>query len=108
MQKVTVTLAPSWLDCPELEAWMKKKTNKYPSHNIQDEHLQIMALQTLWEMRQSVLDSGCYSIMANECTDIINKEQLTIVIRRMGEDLQDHKDFTGLYEVGSTVPLFTA
>ena len=38
--------------------------------------------------------------MADECTDIANKEQFTIIIRWVGEDLQDHEDFIGLYEVG--------
>ena len=89
------------IDCPEIEAWMKKKTNKYTSHDIQNECLQIMALQILREVSQSVRDSGCYSIMADECTDIANKEQFTIIIRWVGEDLQDHEDFIGLYEVGS-------
>ena len=37
--------------------------------------------------------------MADECTDIANKEQFTICIRWVGEDLQDHEDFIGLYEV---------
>ncbi len=61
------------IDCPEVEAWMKKKTNKYTSHDIQNECLQIMALQILREVRLSVRDSSCYSIMADECTDIANR-----------------------------------
>ena len=88
-------------DCPEVEAWMKKKTNKYTSHDIQNECLQIMALQILREVSQSVRDSGCYSIMADECTDIESKEQFIIVISWVSEDLQDHEGFTGLYEVGN-------
>ena len=89
------------LDCPEIEPWMKKKTNKYTSHDIQNECLQIMALQILREVSQRIRDSACYSILADECTDIANKEQFTIVIRWVGKDLQDHEDFIGLYEVGS-------
>ena len=61
------------IDCPEVEAWMKEKTNKYTSHDIQNECLQIMALQILREVRLSVRDSSCYSIMADECTDIANR-----------------------------------
>ena len=37
--------------------------------------------------------------MADECTDIVNKEQFTIVTRWVDKDLQVHEDFTGLYEV---------
>ena len=34
-------------DCPLIESWLSKKTNKYLSHQIQNECLQIMALQIL-------------------------------------------------------------
>ena len=80
---------------------MKKKTNKYTSHNIQNECLQIMALQILREVNQSIRHSLCFSIMADECTDVANKEQFTIYIRWVSDNLQDHEDFIGLYEVGS-------
>ena len=39
--------------------------------------------------------------MTDECTNIANKEQFTICIRWVGQDLQDHEDFIGLNEVGS-------
>ena len=39
--------------------------------------------------------------MADECTDIANKEQFTICIRWVDSDLQDHADFIGLYKVDS-------
>ena len=81
------------LDCSEIEVWMKKKTNKYTSHDIQNECLQIMALQILREVSLSVRDSRCYSIMADVCTDTANKEQFTIVVRWVSEDLQDHEDY---------------
>ena len=37
--------------------------------------------------------------MADECTDVANKEQFTICIRWVGEYMQDHEDFVGLYEM---------
>ena len=37
--------------------------------------------------------------MADECTDIANKEQFTINIRWVGEDLQEYEDFIALYQV---------
>ena len=39
--------------------------------------------------------------MADECTDISNKEQFIITIRWVEEDLQEHENFIGLYEVES-------
>ena len=35
------------IECPELGVWMTKKTDKYTSHDIQNECLKIMALQIL-------------------------------------------------------------
>ena len=84
---------------PEIEAWMNKKTNKYTSPSIQNECLEIMALQIVRQKAQSIGRSSCYSIMADECTDVANKEQFTICIRWVDDDLQDHEDFIGLYEV---------
>ena len=89
------------VDCPEVEMWMKKKTNKYTSHDIQNECVQVMALQILREVSKNIRDSAVFSIMADECTDIANKEQFTINIRWVGEDLEDHEDFIGLYQVAS-------
>ena len=37
--------------------------------------------------------------MADECTDVANEEQFTICIRWVGEDMQNHEDFVGLYEM---------
>ena len=89
------------MDCPELIGWMKKKTNKYTSHDIQNKCLQIMALQILREVNQSICHSLCFSIMADECTDVANKEQFTICIRLVSDNLQDNEDFIVLYEVRS-------
>jgi hypothetical protein len=89
------------IDCPELKTWMNKKTNKYTSHSIQNECLQIMALQILRQVSHNIQNSMCFSIMADECTDVANKEQFTLVMRWVGEDLQDHESFIGLYEVDS-------
>ena len=39
--------------------------------------------------------------MADECTDIANKEQFTICLRWIDDNLDDHEDFIGLYQVDS-------
>ena len=41
-------------------------------------------------------------IMADECTDISNKEQFTICLRWVDEELVDHEDVLGLYKVDAT------
>ena len=87
------------IECPELRVWMSKKMDRYMFHDIQNECLKTMALQILRKVCQNIQASGCYSIMADECMYITNKEQFTICIRWVGKDLQDHEDFIGLYEV---------
>ena len=86
-------------DCPEIEHWLKKKTNKYTSHDIQNECLQIMALSVVRKISENICASECYSILADECTDIANHEQFTICIRWVDDNLIDHQDFIGLYQV---------
>ena len=61
-------------DSPEITKWMNKKTNKYLSPCIQNECLQIMALQIIRKVSQNIRDSACFTIMADECTDTSNKE----------------------------------
>ena len=89
------------LDRPEILAWMNKKTNKYTSHNIQNEHLQIIENKIIREVSRNIRESNCFTIMADECSDIANKEQFTICIRWVDDDLQDNEDFVGLYEINS-------
>ena len=43
--------------------------------------------------------NGFYMIMADECTDVSNKEQFTICLRWVDEELVDHEDVLGLYKV---------
>ena len=43
----------------------------------------------------SIRESGCFTIMAVECTDSYCQQ------RWVGNDLKDHEDFIGAYEVGS-------
>ena len=60
-----------------------------------------MALHIIRELSSNIRKAGCYVIMADECTDISNKEQFTLCIRWVDDDLEDHENFSGLYEVQS-------
>ena len=90
-------------DCPAVTGWMDKKTNKYTSGDIQNELLQIMALSLLRDVTASIKNSHCgwYTVMADECTDVSNKEQFVICIRWVDADLCSHEDAIGLYHVDS-------
>ena len=45
------------------------------------------------------ISGGFFSIICDEYTDIINKEQLTICIRWVDKELEAHEDFLGFYNV---------
>ena len=84
---------------PSCCEWMDKKTNKYTSGDIQNKLLQVMALCILCDVGASIKDSSWYTVMADECTDVSNKEQFIICIRWVDADLLDHEDIIGLYAV---------
>ena len=91
------------IDTPGLGDWMKKKTNKYTSHDIQNEVLHIMALNWYFMRchQKHLLQWFFFSILADECTDASNKEQLVVCIRWVDELLQDHENVIGVYNVGT-------
>ena len=80
---------------------MAKKTNKYTSAAIQNECLEVMALHIVRQICKDVAINGFYTIMADECTDVSNKEQFTICLRWVDGNLADHEDVLGLYTVGT-------
>lgn len=89
-------------DChDDVAEWMKRKTNKYTSPDIQNECLQIMALNILRDISKEIATNRMFTIMADECTDSSNKEQFTICIRWVDDNMLDHEDFIGLYNVGT-------
>ena len=74
---------------------MEKKTVKYVSHDIQNEVLKVMAQSVLRENFRL----ASFSVMADECTDQSNREQLAICIRWIGEELEPQEDVIGLYKI---------
>ena len=57
-------------DDDNLKEWLLRKSKKYTSPIIQNEILKDMALTILRDIVNSVKDSGYYSIMVNESSDI--------------------------------------
>ena len=56
---------------------MDKKMNKYTSGDIQNELFQVMALSIVRDVGPSIKSSRWYTIMADRCTDVSNKEQFS-------------------------------
>ena len=42
-----------------------------------------------------------FTVMADECTDVANKEQFVVCIHWVDETLTDHEDVIGVYNVGT-------
>ena len=86
-------------DDPNLKNWLKRKENVYTSPDIQNEIVKVMALQVLREITVDLQTSPFLTIMADETTDATNKEQVTLVLRWVTEELEVHEEFLGLYQV---------
>ena len=88
-------------DNPVMLNWITKKTDKYVSGDIQNEMLQVMALNILRKVASEIRSAEFFSIMIDETTDISNKEQVVLCIRWLDTKLESHEDFIGLYCVES-------
>ena len=82
------------IDFPKLKEWLKKKTEKYTSHDIQNELLMLMAHNIFRDLTDEMRDSF-YATICDEYTDISNKEQLTLCLRWVYEIFNIHEDFLG-------------
>ena len=89
-------------DDPKLVDWLKKKSDKYTSPDIQNEILQIMALEILRDIATNLQNAPFFTIMADEATDSANKEELVLCFRWVDNILEVHEEFIGLYQISDT------
>ena len=89
-------------DDPTIVKWLKRRQSKYTSLTIQNEMLEIMALQVLREIAQNVKSAVTYSILADETSDVSNKEQLVFCVRWIDDSFNENEDSIGMH------PLLTA
>ena len=68
-------------------------------HNdIQNELIELMAKQVLTKKLESTRSSKFFGIIADEYTDISNKELLSMCFRWI-KDIRGHENFVGYYEL---------
>ena len=79
----------------KLKEWLEKKTEKYTSHDIQNE---LLAHQILRDLTDEMRDSF-YTTICDEYTDISDKEQLTLCLSWVAELFNIHEDFLGFYQL---------
>ena len=82
---------------PNLALWLHRKENVYTSPDIQNEILKVMGLQILREVSADLHASPFLTIMADETTNSSNKEQVTLILRSVNNELEVHEEFLGLY-----------
>ena len=87
-------------DDPLMSEWLKRKMNKYTTHEIQDSISKVIATHILKDISESIRLSPFIAVMMDEATDISNKEQATIVIRSLN-NVEVNEEFIGLFEVPS-------
>ena len=74
-----------------------EKNDKYTSHDIQNELVSVMADIVSRQVVTS-LDNSFFSILCDECTDVGNKEQLTLCVGWI-DKLEAHEDFLGFVNI---------
>jgi len=81
--------------------WIKKKSDKYTSPDVQNEMLEVMSRSILHKIISDIQNALFYAIMVDETTDRSNQEQVVLVLRWVDDALEAHEDFIGLYSVSS-------
>ena len=84
-------------DQPEIADWLTKKADKYTSPEIQNEILALMATTILRVVAGRLQHADFFTIMADECVDCSNNEQLVVCFRYVDDDFAVHVEFLGLY-----------
>ena len=85
-------------DNPQIHEWLSRKADKYTSPEIQNEILMLMSHMVLRNIATHIHQAKYFTIMADECVDVSNNEQLVICFRYIDETLAVHEEFMGLYK----------
>ncbi|XP_060854889.1 52 kDa repressor of the inhibitor of the protein kinase-like [Metopolophium dirhodum] len=79
------------------------KRNKYTSPIIQNQIIEACNKIILKQIVDKVNSSKCFSILADETTDVATKEQLSISVRYVDNDDILHEDFLQFFEINSLI-----
>ena len=89
------------LDDSNLLHHLERRSDKYTSPQIQNELIKVMALNVLRGIAKFIQDHKFFSLMADEVTDISNKEQVIVCFRSVDDDFNPHENFVGIHSVDS-------
>ena len=82
--------------------WVKQKTDKYTSPEMQNEMVKVMALRVLRKVSANLQSASFYTVMLDKTTDVANVEQVVVCLRWVSERFEVYEDFVALYQVEST------
>ena len=85
----------------KLVEWLKKKTDKYTGHDMQNEIIQVMGHQILRQIASNIKAAGRFSIMVDETPDVSTKEQVVFALRWIDDNWSVHEDLIGLSQTDS-------
>lgn len=89
-------------DCPDLAAFLKKRRHKFTSHGIQNEMINLQAVDIVHTLVQQVKCNKLFSVMLDGTQDIAGNEQESFCIRHVDDDLNVMETFLGLHLVEDT------
>ncbi len=87
-------------DHDELNSWLKGK--KYLSSEIINEMIALMGRHVTLQLLENIHKASIFSLIADEATDVTNKEQLCISLRWVDEMFDIHEDALELVELPKT------
>ena len=86
---------------PQFRSRLQQKRDRYMSPQIQNELIKVMSINVLRKIVVSIQEAKYFSLMADEVTDISNKEQVVVCLRSVNETLEPYENFVGIYCVDS-------
>ena len=73
-------------DDSNLVDWVKQKTGKYTSPEMQNEMVKVMAVHILRKISIHLQSTSFYTVMLDETMDVANVEQVVVCLRWVREN----------------------
>lgn len=89
-------------DQPLLKSWLERSAYRWLSHDIINEILTLMSIHVQRILLSEIHEQPFYAIMCDETTDASRKEQMSINVRYVDEELSVHETFLGFYDIPAT------
>ena len=84
------------VDAPEVLNWLKRRDN-WMSDTIQNEMIELMALEVWREVMNEVKQSDFVGFVADGTTDVSGMEQFTVCLQYTNVNMESVNEFVGLY-----------